>query len=48
MKKIYKEPKMKVVRVSHRQMLCVSPGEEDPDVEQIEITEEEEEGLPPV
>ncbi len=45
MKKIYKEPKMKVVRVSHRQMLCVSPGEE---VEQIDITEEEEEGLPPI
>lgn len=42
MKKIYKEPKIKVVRVSHHQMLCSSP------VERIDITDDEEEVLPPI
>ena len=42
MKKIYKEPKMKVVKVSHHQMLCSSP------VERLDITEGEEDVLPPI
>lgn len=41
MKKIYKEPRIKVVKVSHHQMLCSSP-------EQIDITDDEEEALPPI
>ncbi len=41
MKKIYKEPKIKVVEVSHHQMLCSSP-------EQIDITGGEEEAMPPI
>lgn len=47
MKKIYKEPKIKVVKVRHHQMLCSSPYT-DPDVEPIYITDEEEEALPPI
>lgn len=41
MKKIYQEPKIKVVRVSYHQMLCSSP-------EQIDITDGEGEALPPI
>lgn len=47
MKKIYKEPKIKVVNVRHHQMLCSSPYT-DPDVEQIDITGGEGEALPPI
>ena len=47
MKKIYKEPKIKVVKVRHHQMLCSSPYT-DPDVEQIDITGGEGEALPPI
>ena len=43
MKKIYKEPKIKVVRVDH-QMLCSSPT--DPDVEHLDIIEDEEDIRP--
>ena len=46
MKKIYKEPKIKVVRVGHHQMLCSSPT--DPDVESLDITDDEEDILPPI
>ena len=46
MKKIYKEPKIKVVRVRHHQMLCTSPT--DPDVESLDITDDEGEALPPI
>ena len=44
MKKIYKEPKIKVVRVRHHQMLCTSPT--DPDVEHLDIIEDEEDIRP--
>ena len=46
MKKIYKEPKIKVVRVSHHQMICSSPT--DPDVESLDITDDEEDILQPI
>ena len=45
MKKIYKEPKIKVVRVGHHQMLCTSPWK-DPDVEHLDILEDEEDIRP--
>ena len=41
MKKIYQQPKIKVVRVSDHQMLCSSPWK-DPDVESLDITDDEE------
>ena len=47
MKKIYQDPKIKVVRVSYHQMLCSSPYT-DPDVEQIDITGGEEDALLPI
>ncbi|MCQ2075624.1 MAG: hypothetical protein MJZ20_01120 [Bacteroidaceae bacterium] len=46
MKKIYKEPKIKVVRVRHHQMICSSPT--DPDVESLNITDDEEDILQPI
>ena len=46
MKKIYKEPKIKAVRVGHHQMLCTSPT--DPDVESLDITDDEEDILQPI
>ena len=46
MKKIYKEPKIKVVRVRHHQMICSSPT--DPDVESLDITDDEEDILQPI
>ncbi len=48
MKKIYIVPKIKVVEVSHHQMLCSSPPWKDPDVDYLDITEEEEDVLPPI
>ena len=47
MKKIYKEPKIKAVKVRHHQMLCSSPWK-DPDVESLDITDDEGEALPPI
>lgn len=42
MKKIYKEPKIKAVKVNLHQMVCSSL------VEQLDITDEEEGVLPPI
>ena len=47
MKKIYQKPKIKVVKVSHLQTLCSSPWT-DPNVEHLDITEREEDALPPI
>ena len=47
MKKIYQEPEIEVAKMSHNQMLCSSHWE-DPDVEPIYITDDEEDILPPI
>lgn len=47
MEKIYQEPKIKVVKVSHHQTLCSSPWT-DPNVDHLGITEDSEDALPPI